>query len=369
MVSVAKENLFHEKTKTIMSIGGVILSVFLIFNILGVYNGIIYTMDSVVGNMGADLWITQEGTSGSLNSPSILSTEIGGQLESIDDIEEYTPLIRTAVNYKTEDKNVLLLLNGYDAGGDLGKPWKIVEGKSKPKSFEIIVDKVFAIKFGFKVGDNITLQSKEFEIVGISDETNLMVAYVAFLTFEDASSFLPVANITNIFLVKVKSSASVSEVKSEIEKQISDVDVKTCDEVAEAYKYEIIGNFIPVIYVLSGIALFVGTLVIGLLIYMLTLEKSKEYGIIKAIGATNLYLYKIVLIQALLISFIGYIIGSLVSIPLIILIQNAVPEFMIVLNWDIIFMGFFLFIITGVIASFIPIRRITAIDPALVFKG
>ena len=110
MVSIAKENLFHEKVKALMSIGGVIMSVFLIFTINGVYEGMNHTMDSIVYNTGADLWITQEGTSGSLHSPSqINKTEIDSQLKNIDGIEEYTPLIRQATIYNhSSTENILL---------------------------------------------------------------------------------------------------------------------------------------------------------------------------------------------------------------------------------------------------------------------
>ncbi|MHA1147382.1 MAG: ABC transporter permease [Promethearchaeota archaeon] len=369
MVSIARENLFHEKIKTLMSIGGVVLSVFLIFTINGVYMGMVYTMDSIVYNTGADLWITQEGTSGSLHSPSLVNTSIEGDLENIDGIKEYTPLIRTAVVYKAEDSNILLFINGYNPDGDLGKAWNVVKGKDTPENGEILVDRVFATKNKLAIRDNIKLQSKTFEIVGLTEDTNIMVGFMAFLTYEDAEKFINVPGFTNSFIIKAESTADIETLKSEIEDVISDVDVKTSEEVAQAYKEEVLGSFDPIMLVLSAIALFVGTLVIALLIYMITLEKSKEYGIIKAVGATNLHLYKIVLSQALLISIIGYVVGAIISIPLILIIQNIVPEFFVVVTLDMVIQGFFLFIGTGIIASFIPIRRLTSIDPALVFKG
>jgi putative ABC transport system permease protein len=370
MVSIAKENLFHEKIKTVMSIGGVILSVFLIFTINGVYNGMNYTMESIVYNTGADLWITQEGTSGSLHSPSNVNfTDVDTNLKTIEGIEEYTPFIRSATvfNYSST-KNVLLVINGYNTSGTLGGPWNIVKGASTVKKNEIIIDRVFALQYGFSIDDNITISSKEFTIVGLTDETNIMMGFIVFLKYEDAANFL-LPGITNSFLIKVKSSSRISTVKASIEAKIDNIDVATSDEIAAGYKEEVLGSFDPIMFVLSSIGLFVGTLVIGLLIYMITLEKSKEYGIIKAIGATNMHLYKIVLSQALLISIIGYFIGALVAIPLIFLIQNVVPEFLVLITFDMVFTGFFLFLAAGIIASFIPVRRLTSIDPALVFKG
>ena len=73
-------------------------------------------------------------------------------------------------------------------------------------------------------------------------------------------------------------------------------------------------------------------LVVGLLVYTLTTEKSREYGIVKAVGGTNFYLYKIVLFQALAVSLLGFLIGAAVSFPAISLLQYFVPEFVVLVT-------------------------------------
>ncbi|WP_457557208.1 ABC transporter permease [Candidatus Harpocratesius sp.] len=367
MVSLAKSNLFHQKTKTILSISGVMISVFLVFTIYGVYNGMDYIMESMIYKTGADLWVTQEGTSGSVHSPSILPISIGKSLNEIEDIKESTPLIRTAVTYKVSDSDILLFLNGYNTSGTLGKPWKVIEGKTEPGRNEIIIDKTFSKVSGLKIGDNMSLQSISLKIVGISDEGNIMVGYMVFLSYEDASKLLP-PNLTNGFLIKLENNVDFDKTIGEIKEKIPDVNVQDSPTIAKAYKNEVLGGFISIIYVLSAFSLLVGILINGLLIFMLTQEKSKEYGIIKAMGATNFKLYKIVLSQSLIISLIGYTLGALLSIPLTSLIQEYVPEFYVLISKDMIIIGFPVFIITGIISSLIPISRLISIDPALVFK-
>ncbi len=97
-----------------MSVGSVILSVFLMFTIIGVYNGMNSYMDSIVMKTGADIWITQEGTSGSAHSPSILPIQVGDKLATIPEIEVFTPLIRTAIIFPLNGVNILLFVNGYN---------------------------------------------------------------------------------------------------------------------------------------------------------------------------------------------------------------------------------------------------------------
>ncbi len=135
-----------------------------------------------------------------------------------------------------------------------------------------------------------------------------------------------------------------------------------------AYKEEVIGSFVPILLVLSAISIIVGILSVGLLIYMLTLEKSREYGIIKAIGASNGYLYRIVLVQALAIAVVEFGLGVAISYPLVSLIQNNVPEFVVSISSQSVLWGIPAFIAAGVLSSFIPVRRLATIDPAVAFQ-
>ncbi|WP_371806405.1 ABC transporter permease [Candidatus Lokiarchaeum ossiferum] len=367
MVSIAISNLFHQKSKSILSISGVILSVFLVFTIYGVYNGMDYIMESMTYKTGADLWITQQGTSGSVHSPSFIPVDIGDQLSEYDEIEEFTPIIRTALTYKVGSTDILIFINGYNTSGNLGNPWKVIEGKINPGEKEIIIDQTFSKISGLIIGDNISIQSSTFRIVGISDEGNIMVGYLAFLSYDDAKNLVP-PNLTNGFIMKLKDGINSDEFSKKIQEDIPEINVQNSFSIAQAYKKEVLGGFIPIIFVLSAFSLFIGILINGLLIYMLTLEKSKEYGIIKAMGASNFKLYRIVLSQALIISVIGYVIGSILSFPLTSLIQEIVPEFYVKISTEMLIGGFPIFVMTGIIASLIPVSRLIGIDPAEVFK-
>jgi putative ABC transport system permease protein len=370
MVSIAKENLFHEKVKAGMSISAVILTVFLVFTINGVYYGLNNTMDSLVYDTNADVWVLQEDTSGSMHSPSLLNqSEIEDLVKAVDGIDEYAPFIRTTVIYESkDDSNKMLIVNGYDTEKELGGPWNIFKGQKEPENGEIIIDYVFAKNEELNIGDDIEIMEEKYEIVGLSDETNAQFAYLVFLTFEDAQDLMP-PDVVNSFLIQAESSKKIDDIIDDLEDILpSDVEARSSDEVADDYRKEVLGSMAPILFVMGLIALFVGTLVIALLIYMITVDKSKEYGLIKAVGASNRYLYKIVLYQSLMISLIGFALGALISIFLIPLIQFFVPEFIALITIDMVIQGFILFMVTGVIASFIPIRKLSSIDPALVFK-
>lgn len=368
MVPVARQNLWHDRVKALMSVGGVVLSVFLIFTMYGVYRGINGVMEDMVFGTGADLWITQEGTSGSVHSPSVLPAGIGARLAGIAGVAEHAPLIRTAVSYRDGGgETALLFLNGYRTTGSLGGPWSVVAGKRSPGPGEVLLDRSFAGRQGLRIGGRITLRGQQYQIAGLTERTNMMVGFFVFLRYQDAARFLP-AGLTNSHLVRLQPRAGAAEVRARILQRLEGVSVRTSRQIAAAYKEEVVGSFLPILLVLSLVALVVGVLVVGLLIYMLTVEKSREYGIIKAMGGTNAQLYRIVLSQSLIVSVGGYVLGAATSFPLMALIRSAVPEFLAVLDPRLVLMGLPLFVLTGIAASLIPVRRIAGIDPAVVFK-
>ncbi len=366
-MSLALRNLYHQKSKVAISIAGVTLSVFLILTMSGLYLGFSTMMDNMVTHSGADLWVTSEGASGSLHSPSLLPLNIRENLSNIEGVDTVSPLIRQPLSTTLKDDTVLLYINGYDTDTGMGGPWSMASGNSDLDAGEIVIDKVLASQYGYDIGDNITIEEKEFKIIGLSDKSYIMIAYIIFLSFDDAKSFL-LEGVTNYFLVSVADGFTDEEVSASIVDTITDVSVSTTSETAKAYKDEVIGGFIPVFWMLSGIGYLVGIQIIGVLIHSITMENSKEFGILKAVGATNFDLYRVVAVQAFIISALGFTIGSIVVPVLISIIQTYVPEFVVEIDLQMIMQSSFLGTLTGLLTSILPARRIAQIDPALVFK-
>lgn len=358
----------HDKSKVLLSVCGVVLAVFLIFATTGLYYGIAAVVGNMVMKAGADLWVTSPGASGSIHSPSLLNTRIGDELKKIEGISAVAPLIRITIATDINGEKLLISINGFDITTGLGAPWRVIKGKAIPGPGEAIVDRVLAEKKNLELGGFITLEGKQFRIVGFSDETFTLISYMVFVTLEDARGFMP-ADLTNFFLVKVDAPSAIPGVVTVIENTIPMVSVSTSEENASQAKEETVGGFLPIVIVISAVGALVGILVVGLLVYTMTIEKSREYGVVRAIGASNAYLYRIVLFQALAVSVAGFAVGAALSPPLISLMQKLVPEFVSVITFRMVLWVFVLFVATGFVASFIPARRLSRIDPAVIFKG
>jgi putative ABC transport system permease protein len=117
------------------------------------------------------------------------------------------------------------------------------------------------------------------------------------------------------------------------------------------------------------VAFIVGLAVAGLTIYTATVEKSREYGILKAEGFTNPFLYRVVFEQSMITGFLGFAIGAGLTLLIAPFAQDAVPQFVVYVRWQDILGIAGATILMALFAAYIPVRRIARIDPVTVFKG
>jgi putative ABC transport system permease protein len=115
------------------------------------------------------------------------------------------------------------------------------------------------------------------------------------------------------------------------------------------------------------LGLLVGVVVVAQTIYSATVDHLKEYGTLKAMGATNFYLYRVIIAQAVTSGIIGYTVGM--SISLLISYISLQGTTAIILPLPLVIALFGLTMLMCVIASMVSINKVTRIDPAMVFKG
>ena len=149
----------------------------------------------------------------------------------------------------------------------------------------------------------------------------------------------------------------------------TDLKVFTSEAFAKSFRKEIDEVFLPVITILVGIGFVVGAAVVGLTIYTATIERSREFGVMKAVGGSPGLLYRIVLSQSAMLTAAGFVLGLAGALGVVQLAAQAVPEFVTDFQpLDIV--GVLIAAgLMAVLASLVPVRRINSIDPAVVFRA
>ncbi|MEX1172059.1 MAG: FtsX-like permease family protein [Chloroflexota bacterium] len=368
---IAWRNLTRERTRLAISAGGVAFAVLLILLLRGLYSGFLDQATEYVRSVDADLWVAQAGTPGDFShSVSLQPADRAAQIRSVESVRRVTPLlgrrVRLGSNGGGSGGHVDVYLLGIDPATGVGGPPAMEQGRRIPGRGEIVVDRVLAQNQGLEVGDSVDVGGVELRIVGIARGGNTIVSQFAWATAKDAEQALGLTDIVNYFLVSTQGSPRTAA--DAITRSVEGTRVFTKAEFAEANTEIITESFLPIILVLVVIAFAIGTAVIGLTIYTATLEKRREYGVLKAIGFSNRRLYGVVWQQTFIASAIGLVLGAVLTWGVASLVEGLLPSFVVTLGAGDVALVAAVSAGMALVASFLPMRPVARLDPAQVFR-
>ena len=369
MLLVTRKNLFSERTRLAISVGGVALSVLLITFLLSLYRGWNEKVGGFVEDVEADIWIAREGTTDFLAAGSILPIERSEQLSTLPAVERWSPLIVRPMTATADGTTVDVQLVGYDPQSGMGGPVRIEKGKEFPGPGEVIVDEALSSRYGVDIGDSIRAAGRDWTVVGKSSGGDFVASQTVFVALNEAQEALEMDGLTTFFLLKLNDPSQQDQVALAIESAQPGILAITTDDFAAATRDRTLGDVIPILMVILILAFIVGLAVAALTIYTATVEKAREYGILKAVGFPNGYLYRVVFEQSLVTGLLGFLLGAGLTIVVGPLTQEVVPQFVIFVRWqDVLGVAGFTLLMT-LVAAYVPTRRLAAIDPVAVFKA
>jgi putative ABC transport system permease protein len=365
---LAIRNLVSEKTRFAFSAAGIGFAVFLITVLIGLYQGWNQKVGGFVEDVDADLWVAREGTTDFINAASILPLGVGDEVADMDGVAETYPLIVRPMQFFKGDTKVEVHLIGYDTTSGIGGPVKITEGR-EPGPGEIVIDEVLASTSGVGVGDTLTSGDSEFEVVGIASGGNFAFTQAGFMSIESATELLAMGDLVTFWLVDLEDGADGVAIGNDVKATHDGSTVFTSAEFASATRHRILDNVIPIIGLIVGLAFIVGIAVTSLTIYTATVEKTREFGIMKAVGFNNWDLYRLVLLQSCITGALGFVFGVALTLVFSRFIDRVVAQFILYVRpLDILFVLICTIIMAG-LAAIVPARRVGSVDPAVAFKG
>jgi len=368
MITVALRNLLSEKIRFGVTVLGVAFSVFLISLFLALFRGFTGTVDDYIESVPADVWVVQRGTRdlmGVSMLPDGLVQEIRDRGSSV--IKNASGLLMRPTDIVIDGEPLRIHGVGYDIETGLGGPAN-VSGKSPPGPGEVVIDKVLSDVSGLGIGDSVGISEKTFRVVGISHGGNFVFTQLLFMRMEDAREVLGVEGVTNFVVIDLKNPSRADSVKKTIEENAPFAEVISRDQFIDNTREQLTSTLVPLLVVIVIVGLIVGTAVVGLTIYTLTVERMREYGIMKAVGFTNWDLFRVVIQQALIAGALGYGVGILFVLGASRLLGVVLPQFATTLTVTDLVGVAAATLAMSVTASYIPVRRLARLDPVIVFN-
>ena len=367
MVPVARRNLFAEKGRFAISVAGVALAVMLILIVLALYRGWSRTGETFQ-ELPGQLWVVQQGTTDPFHSSSLVQVSDLQKLPALEGVTAVVPVLSRQMNFKANNSEEEVRLMALDFPARLPVPTDVRE-RFLPDTGTIIIEATLSRKTGLGRGDRAEFGTVSLKVGRVQPRSTEVLSPFAFVNFQDAQKVFGGGDVVNYGMVVVDPNASVAEVDERIKTENPDLQVFTSEQFAKAIRKEIDESFLPIIAILVGIGFIVGAAVIGLTIYTATIERSREFGVMKAVGGSAGFLHQIVLSQSAVLTSAGFLAGFAAALGAARLASQFVPEF--ATQFELRDLGFVLGITVamGVIASFVPVQRINSIDPGSVFKA
>jgi putative ABC transport system permease protein len=365
MVPVARRNLLAEKGRVAMSVAGVALAVILILIVVSLYRGWSST-GSVYSKLPGDLWIAQTGTIDPYHSTSLLPADRVAALARIDGVTAVMPVYSRHLAVQTGHGRT----NVY--GLAIARPGQLpLLGASSPyfpAPGHIVIDRVLADRAGVEPGGKIDVLGRKLVVDRLTSGGNSIVEF-AFLNPADARPLLGEPGRVSYYVLATAPGADLGSVERAAVAAVPNSEAHTSADFASAFGRLVSSGFLSVVEVLVGIGFVVGGAVIALTTYTATVEKARDFGVLKAVGAPDAFVYRIVVQQSLLVGLAGSVLGILTAAAAAALITRWVPEFVTDLRAADVLVVFGAAVAMSLAASFVPVRRINRIDPAMVFRA
>jgi ABC-type lipoprotein release transport system permease subunit len=326
MTSYSLRILKAQPLRTALTVGGVALCAVLMLFLLSIYRGVADGSVEYIRHNKTDLWVLQENATNVLRGSSILSTGHGNLLREINGVRSVSPIVFLLSTIRKGERGSTVYLTGYDPSTGIGAPPSLVQGRHVQDDGDIVLDRSFAKKFGFRLGDWITLKGDSLHVVGISAQTNMFVIQYAFVTLHQAQMQIGYPGLVTCYLVRLQEPGTLAVMKERIREEIPGLEVYDHEEFLRNNIREMQTGFLPLLYTIAAIGAIVLTTILTLILSMSIIERRKDFAVMKTLGSPRGFLDGLVYGQGLTISSAGCGAALVIFYPMVKLIEAISPE-------------------------------------------
>ena len=353
---------------------GVSLLLGVVMGMIAIYRGLVEEALGLARSMKADVWIVEGGTRGPFAEASRIPGDTREAVASLWGVQAAGSVLFQNIEIRHRNSMHRFMLVGWESGRP-GGPDVILEGRPITRGrYEIVANR----NSGFALGEMVVIGRTSFTVVGLIG--NLVASGgdpVIFANLQDAQKiqFDLEPNAARRELARNGAAAAANDSINAVLVRLSpfmDVDQftqnvqrwKRLSALTEPQQEDVLASSVierarRQIGLFTGVLLIVSMVIVGLIIYTMTIDKKKAIATLKLIGAPDSVIIRLILQQALAMGCIGFVIGT----ALLYLSKDYFPRRLVIENFDTgaLFCGV---IVICLIGSLTGVRAALRIDPA-----
>ena len=379
MTWIAVKMLTGDRSKYVAIIFGITFACFLIAEQSATFCGVMLrTTSQIRDTRGADIWVMNPGVRYVEETKAISDNDVY-RVRSVPGVAWAVNLYRGAAQAQLASGNFQqVILMGVDDASLAGAPADVYVGSlgdlQNPDA--ILVDEA-----GFRqmwpgeplhVGKVIEMNDRRAVVVGIYRASQtFMTMPIVYTRFSQATLFVPpYRRLMPYVLAKVQPDENPAEVVRRIEDQTGLKALSSQGFARLTMNYYLGHTGIPINFGTTVVLAFlVGCAIAGQTFYLFTVENIKQFGALKAMGMSDRRIVTMILLQALIVSAIGYGLGVGLATAYGIVAQRQMPLLAFFLPWQVLAVTAVAMVFIALLSSALSIRRVLVLEPAVVFQG
>lgn len=298
-------NLVYRPLRSLLSLAAVAIEVVMILSVTAIMLGMLNDSKTRTSGIGADLIVRPANTSFLVGvSGAPVSAKVANVLGRLPHVTVAAPVAVQFVTGKSLENIFGIDFTSFNAL----KPFVFLSGTPFQRPFDVIVDDISARSDHSKVGDSVTIMNHKFRICGIVEHGKGGRKFVQLTTLDQLTGS---PGNASIFYLKLDTPNNESLVEQEIKATpgLEAYQVQTIQDLISQMTPTRLPGLEPALDTVIGIALIIGFLVIFQSMYTAVMERTREIGILKALGASRGYIVAVILRETGLLAAGGILLG------------------------------------------------------------
>ncbi len=374
MFAIIIKNLWRRKGRTLLTVLGISIGVAAIVALGALASGFSTGYTDMLSGSNADLVVSQPDSMDI--SLSSVDVEIGEKLAAMPEVREISGMLEGFVQ---TDGSPYFFIFGYAKDSFVLDRFRIVDGiglddpkATKGRGKPLILGSAAAESFGKTTGDTLRLGNSVYRIMGVYETGDAFEDGGAVLLMEEAQELLGKPRQVNLFYIRLKDPGLEDRLKTRVERLWSGLSLTTTEDFADS---QIMGDALNgFTWVIAGLAIVIGGIGMMNTQLMSVIERTREIGVLKAVGWTNRKVMRLILGESLVVCFLGGFVGLLIGWFVLVLFSDALSLFGATstsISPGLIAQVVIVVFLLGLVAGLYPARRASKLEPieAIRYEG
>ncbi len=307
MANLAAANLMHRRTRAAVSVFGVGFQVATVMVLVGLANGTLDAIGQRLESVGADVIFQPPQSSLILGaSQAVMPVRLADLIARVPEVTRVTPVLNWHVSeLRGSSESLNLWAIDYPSFTLMSGGLDMVRGHPPEAAGDVVVDSLLADARALRIGDRISMLNRVFHVAGVSRPGSGGRIYARIQDIQDA---IGTPGRASFFLVKGSDPRQAGALTRSLEERFPGYKVTAIAQVSRALQENAVG-LSQFKKALTGIAVVLSFVVVLLAMYTAVIERTREIGILRAMGATRSWVVGLVLGESLLLSLVGAILG------------------------------------------------------------